>query len=84
MDVTIVDSLVLTVVTALAIAVPGAPAGLGIFEAGVIAYLVQVHRVDPEMALASALIFRGVLILPAALATGVGGIKILASLKTKL
>lgn len=83
-DVTIVDSLVLTVVTSLAIAVPGAPAGLGIFEAGVIAYLVQVHRVDAEMALASALIFRGVLILPAVAATVVGGIKMLASSNMKL
>lgn len=83
-DVTILDSLVLTVVTSLAIAVPGAPAGLGIFEAGVIAYLVQVHRVDPEMALASALIFRGVLILPAVLATVTGGIKMLASSNVKL
>ena len=83
-DVTIVDSLVLTVVTSLAIAVPGAPAGLGILEAGVIAYLVQVHGVDPEIALASALIFRGVLILPALAATVVGSIKILASSSVKL
>lgn len=83
-DVTLVDGLVLTVVTSLAIAVPGAPAGLGIFEAGVIAYLVQVHRVDPEMALASALIFRAVLILPAVAATVIGSIKILASSSAKL
>lgn len=83
-DVTAVDSLVLTVVTAIAIAIPGAPAGLGIFEAGVIAYLMQVHRVDPEMALASALIFRGVLILPAVFVTVIGGVKMLASSNMKL
>lgn len=83
-EITTVDSLVLTVVTSLAIAIPGAPAGLGIFEAGVIGYLVQVHGVDPEMALASALIFRAVLILPAVCVTVVGGVKILASSAMKL
>lgn len=54
----------LTVITALAVAIPGAPAGIGIFEAGVVAYLMQVHAVSYELALASALIFHAIIVFP--------------------
>lgn len=58
------DAIALTAIAALSVAIPGAPAGIGLFEAGVVAYLIQVHGVDGELALGCALIFHGVLVVP--------------------
>lgn len=58
------DAITLTVITALAVAIPGAPAGMGIFEAGIVAYLMQVHHISGELALACALIFHAVIVIP--------------------
>lgn len=66
------DAITLTVVTALAVAIPGAPAGLGLFEAGLVAYLTQLHHVNAELALASALIFHAVIVLPPLVGVSVG------------
>lgn len=74
-DFGVIDALALTVITALAVAIPGAPAGIGIFEAGVVAYLAQVHGVDGELALASALIFHAVIVVPPVVGVIVGIVK---------
>lgn len=58
------DATVVLLIIALAIAVPGAPAGLGIFEAGVVAYLALVFRVGSEEALATALLLHLAISLP--------------------
>jgi uncharacterized membrane protein YbhN (UPF0104 family) len=47
----------LMVVAALAIAVPASPAGLGVFEAGIVAYLTTMHGVETEKAISAALAY---------------------------
>jgi len=51
------DAVALLLISALAIAVPTAPAGVGLFEAGIVAYLTQVRGVPNELALAVAVVF---------------------------
>lgn len=59
----VIDAISILVIVALAVAIPGAPAGIGIFEAGVVAYLVQALQVEKETALACAIVFHIVLTL---------------------
>lgn len=47
----------LLIVLALAVAIPVAPAGLGFFEAGIVAYLVSMLHINNEAALMSAILF---------------------------
>lgn len=63
------DACVLTLVLALAIAIPSAPAGLGVVEAAIVAYLHQTLQVEPNHALASALAFHVIVAVPQMLAT---------------
>lgn len=65
----ITDASALTIVLALAIAVPSAPAGLGVVEAAVVAYLNQSLLIEPNKALASALAFHLVVVVPQILMT---------------
>lgn len=58
------DSVALLLIIAFAVAVPSTPAGLGVVEVGIIAYLGQVLNVENELALASALIFHVAIRLP--------------------
>ncbi|MBT7952306.1 MAG: flippase-like domain-containing protein, partial [Gammaproteobacteria bacterium] len=51
------DACLLTLVLAFAIAVPSAPAGLGIVEAAIVAYLQQAIQAEANLALATALVF---------------------------
>lgn len=53
----LLDAIALLVLLALAIAVPSAPASIGLFEAGVITYLTQLFDVSSEAALATAVVF---------------------------
>lgn len=66
---TLSDACVLMLVLALAIAIPSAPAGLGIVEAAIVAYLNQALQAGPNQALASALAFHIVVVIPQVLAT---------------
>lgn len=50
------DAMAVLLIVAFAIALPGAPAGLGVFEAGVVAYLKSVLSIGNEEALAAALL----------------------------
>ncbi len=59
---------VLTLVLALAIAIPSAPAGLGVVEAAIVAYLHQALQAEPNQALASALAFHFIVVMPQVLA----------------
>lgn len=63
------DAGVLTLVLALAIAIPSAPAGLGVVEAAIVAYLHQALQAEPNQALASALAFHIIVVMPQILAT---------------
>ena len=65
----IFESIALLVVMALAIAVPSAPAGLGLFEAGIVAYLTQTSRIGNEAALAAATVFHLAITLPQLMVT---------------
>jgi uncharacterized protein (TIRG00374 family) len=58
------DAIALLLISALAIAIPTAPAGLGLFEAGIVAYLTQVRLVPTELALAAAVVFHFAVMLP--------------------
>lgn len=52
-----IHAMTLLIVGALAIAVPASPAGLGLFEAGVVAYLVNGYGVQKERAISAALAY---------------------------
>ena len=53
----LLDAMTLQAIAALAIAVPASPAGLGIFEAGIVAYLATIHGVQTERAISAALAY---------------------------
>lgn len=63
------DASALTLVLALAIAIPSAPAGLGVVEAAIVAYLHQTMQAEPNLALASALAFHFIVVIPQMLIT---------------
>lgn len=56
-DFTLIHAVTLLIVGALAIAVPASPAGLGLFEAGIVAYLVNAYGVQKERAISAALAY---------------------------
>lgn len=56
-DFTLVHAVTLLIIGALAIAVPASPAGLGLFEAGIVAYLVNAYGVQKERAISAALAY---------------------------
>lgn len=58
------DAMALVLIVALAVAIPSTPAGLGVFEAGIVAYLTQVLHVSSEQAVASAIVFHLAVTLP--------------------
>lgn len=58
------DAVALLLITALAIAIPGAPSGLGVFEAGIVAYLIQSFHIENELALACAFAFHMAITIP--------------------
>jgi hypothetical protein len=58
------DAISVLLILALAVAIPSAPAGLGIVEGGIVAYLTQALQVGNEKALAAAIVFHLVIILP--------------------
>ena len=59
-----IDAISILLIIALAIALPGAPAGLGVFEAGIVAYLTQSRVVPIELALACAIVFHFLIFIP--------------------
>lgn len=65
------DAIALLLIISLAIATPSAPAGVGLFEAGLVAYLTQVLHADTEAALAAAVMFHLVIAMPQMLLTAV-------------
>lgn len=64
------DAIALLLIISLAIAIPSAPAGIGLFEAGLVAYLTQVLHADAEGALAAAVMFHLVITVPQMFLTG--------------
>lgn len=65
------DAIALLLIISLAIAVPSAPAGIGLFEAGLVAYLTQVLHAGAEVALAAAVMFHLVITMPQMVLTAV-------------
>lgn len=63
-EILFLDASVILLIIALAIAVPGAPAGLGIFEAGIVSYLTLAFRITSEKALVAALLLHLAISLP--------------------
>ena len=63
-DLGLFDAVALLLITALAIAIPGAPSGLGVFEAGIVAYLTQSFHIENELALACAFAFHMAITIP--------------------
>jgi uncharacterized membrane protein YbhN (UPF0104 family) len=76
------DACLLTLIVVLAIAIPGAPAGLGIVEAGMVGYLHTVLGIAPAHAVASSLVFHMASALPQIL--GAAAILAFATLHGKL
>lgn len=70
LELSILDAATLFLILALSVAVPSAPAGLGLFEAGAVAYLTQTTGVGNEAALAAAGVFHMVISLPPVIMTG--------------
>ncbi|NDP48806.1 MAG: flippase-like domain-containing protein [Sulfuriferula multivorans] len=64
------DAIALLLIISLAIAVPSAPASIGLFEAGLVAYLTQVLHADTEAALAAAVMLHLVITIPQMFLTG--------------
>lgn len=64
LDFHLLDAIALLLVLAFAIAIPSAPAGLGLFEAGVVAYLTRFFHVTNEGALAAAVVFHLAISIP--------------------
>lgn len=58
------DAFALVFITSLSLGIPSSPGGLGVFEAGIVIYLTNVIGVSPEQALATALIFHLLLVIP--------------------
>jgi len=58
------DAVTLLLVVALAVAIPSAPAGIGLFEAGIVAFLTQMGGASKEAALAAAAAFHLITMLP--------------------
>lgn len=58
------DAVTLLLIMALAIAIPGAPSGLGVFEAGAVTYLTQSFKIENELALASVFAFHMTITIP--------------------
>ena len=56
-DIGIFDSIALLVIIALSVAIPAAPAGLGLFEAGIVVFLVKASDIEMEPALVAATVF---------------------------
>jgi hypothetical protein len=53
----LLDAMTLIVIASLAIAMPASPAGLGIFEAGIVSYLTTMYDVQKEKAISAALAY---------------------------
>lgn len=62
--ITVRDAVALLLIVALAIAIPGAPSGIGVFEAGIVAYLTQSFNIENELALACAFAFHMAITIP--------------------
>lgn len=63
-DVELLDACAILLVIALALALPGAPAGLGVFEVGVVSYLTMILNVGKEEALIAALLMHFAISIP--------------------
>ena len=58
------SAIILLIIAALAIAIPGTPAGIGVFEAGIVSFLINFCGVDKEQALSSALVYHLIITTP--------------------
>lgn len=70
LHISLLDAATLLLIVVLAIAIPSAPAGIGLFEAGIVAYLTQKSGVGNEAALAAAAAFHLINTLPQLAITG--------------
>lgn len=59
-----INAVGLLLVLVLSIAIPATPAGAGLFEAGIVAYLVTILNINNEIALMSAILFHLVVTVP--------------------
>jgi uncharacterized membrane protein YbhN (UPF0104 family) len=60
----VLDAMALVVIASLAIAAPVSPAGLGVFEAGIAAYLINFHGLQTEKAISADALYHFVISLP--------------------
>jgi uncharacterized membrane protein YbhN (UPF0104 family) len=64
LEVPLLDSIILFLLLALSVAVPSAPASIGLFEAALVGYLTKFMGVENEQALSVAIVFHVVLATP--------------------
>jgi uncharacterized protein (TIRG00374 family) len=80
----VLDAMTLMLIGALAIALPFSPAGLGVFEAGIAAYLTNAHGVPTEKAISAALAYHFSITTPHSVIAGLFFLSMfLRSLKAK-
>lgn len=70
LHISLLDAATLLLILSLAIAIPSAPAGIGLFEAGIVAYLTQKSGAGNEAALAASAAFHLIITLPQLAITG--------------
>lgn len=70
LHISILDAVTLLLIISFAIAIPSAPAGVGLFEAGIVVYLTQKSGISNEAALAAATAFHLIITLPQLTITG--------------
>ena len=70
LHISLLDATTLLLIVSFAIAIPSAPAGIGLFEAGIVAYLTQKSGVGNEAALAVAAAFHFIITIPQLLIAG--------------
>ena len=68
-NISLLDAATLLLILSFAIAIPSAPAGIGLFEAAIVAYLTQFSGVSNEAALAAAVVFHVIITVPQLLIT---------------
>jgi uncharacterized membrane protein YbhN (UPF0104 family) len=61
---TLIDAITLLIITTLSLSIPSMPASIGLFESGIVFLLTQKFHFIPEKAIAYALIFHLIMVLP--------------------
>jgi len=68
---TILEAIILLIYTTLSLAIPSMPAGIGLFESGIVYYLTYHFHLSAEKAVTYAFIYHLIIVIPQVIFTGV-------------